>query len=129
MYLEKYNSILFVYQHIVPYIPSIIKMAVNHVNYLFILSKKTYFDLLEFNSLLKGKKDFMDLHLHFEAFVNSTVYGTIQKMLEEMLQITKMQMEEYESGLKDVEPKILAEMDSSELKSTKWVKFIKEMLL
>jgi hypothetical protein len=106
MYLEKYNSILFVFQHIVPHIPSIIKMAVNHANYLFILSKKTYFDLLDFDSLLKGKKNFMDLHLHFEAFASSTVYEAIQERLEDMLLIAKLQMEEYESGLKDADPRI-----------------------
>lgn len=54
------------FKHICPYIPSIVKMPLNHANYLFVLAKKTYLDFLEMASNIKNNKNFLGIDSYFQ---------------------------------------------------------------
>jgi hypothetical protein len=82
IYLNRRNIILFVFKHIDPHIPSILKMPVNHANYVYILCKNAYHDLVSFDKAISTKTNFMKLNPYFEEFIKSPAYNDIAEMVK-----------------------------------------------
>lgn len=65
LYLNRRNNIFFVFKHISPHIAQILKMPVIHANYVYILCKKAYHDLLKFDKAIESKENIMKLQPYF----------------------------------------------------------------
>ena len=74
LYLNRRNNIMFIFKYVTPYIYNFYEINANHGITLFVISKKAYHDMKEFNRLLRDKINFMKLSPYFNEFIANPKY-------------------------------------------------------
>jgi hypothetical protein len=80
---------------VTPYIYTFFEINANHGITLFVISKKAYHDMKQFNNYIKDKVNFLKIAPCFNEFANNPKYREIEEITASDLELIRAQLSTY----------------------------------
>jgi hypothetical protein len=119
---------MFIFKYVTPYIYSLYDINANHGITLFVISKKAYHDMKQFNASLRSRSNFLKLNPYFAEFLASEKYREITDITTTDLEIILAQICTYKEDIQYCSGEVKREFDIERIFNNNWEAFVKETI-
>lgn len=119
---------MFIFKYVTPYIYSFYDINANHGITLFIISKKAYHDMKNFNASIRNRTNILKLPAYFAEFTSSPKYREIEEITATDLEIILAQICTYKEDIQYCAGDVKREFDIERIYNSNWEGFVKETI-